>query len=76
MGGWLGAIVGGLVKGLGDVLFGWIARRKAEANRARADSFESAHKGDVQADQTEERLRDVLKPQPHNPDKPEDFSKW
>jgi len=51
--GWLTGLIGGFVRGISSSLMDWWRLRKAEKDRARADSFEAAHRGDMAADKTE-----------------------
>ena len=50
-------ITAGIV-GLGTVFLLWLKQKQAEKDKARADSLESAAKGDVAANKTEVELID------------------
>lgn len=50
---WLSSLVGGFVRGIGTSLMDWWRTRKAERDRARADSMEAANQGEREATLTE-----------------------
>ena len=54
----LGTVITAAIMGIGYLLFQWWGRKQAEKNKARADSLESAAKGEVEAGKTEGVLLD------------------
>lgn len=54
----LSTIITAAITGLGTVLLMWLAQKKAAADKARADSLESAAKGEAQATKDEAALID------------------
>lgn len=49
----IGALIQAIIRGLGQLLFGWLREKKADADEARADSNESYNQGDKLADLAE-----------------------
>ena len=54
----VGTIVTAVIVGLGTLAWRWWSAKQAEQTKAKADSLESAAKGEVQAGQTEGVLLD------------------
>ena len=54
----MSTIIAAVITGLGTILFMWIRAKQAAADKAHADSLESAAKGEVTADKTESELMD------------------
>ena len=54
----MSTIISAVIVGLGSVLFMWWRDKQAADNKAKADSLESAAKGEVEAGKTEGVLLD------------------
>ena len=54
--GWLGTALAGIFRGIGAAFMDWLRWRKAEKDRARADTAESYIGGDLAAEKTEAGL--------------------
>ena len=54
----MSTIISAVIVGLGSVLFTWWRAKQAADNKAKADSLESAAKGEVEAGKTEGVLLD------------------
>ena len=63
----LGTVISAVVVGLGSLAFMWWRGVQAARNKAKADSLESAAKGEVQAGQTEGVLLDERDKDAANP---------
>ena len=70
----MGWIITALVAGAGATLLTYLAQRRAAADKARADSLESAHRGDLLADEVERGIREDL--EKFKKEKPGDISRW
>jgi hypothetical protein len=54
----MGTVISAVIVGLGGIFLLWLKGKQAAADKARADSLESAAKGEVQASSTEGVLLD------------------
>lgn len=71
---WLASLVSGAFRGLSTSLMDWWNAWKAGKDRARADSFESAHKGGVLAEEAEREIEAEMKRKLEEP--PGDLERW
>ena len=68
----LGSLITAVINGLGQLLFGWLREKKADADEARADTNESWTAGDLLADRAEHEAEKAVENE-KEPDSPLDW---